>query len=67
MSTTLDETANTERDDLIDRAAAFAASRKGTGGPPGERSADLLRYFYRHVAPEDLARAQPRSTCTAPR
>ena len=55
MPTTLDETANSRRDELLDRAAAFAASRKGTGGPPGERAADLLRYFYRHVAAEDIA------------
>ena len=55
MSTTLDETGNTERDDLIEKAASFAASRKGTGGPPGGKSAELLRYFYRHVATEDLA------------
>ena len=54
-ATTLDETGNAERDDLIEKAAAFAASRKGTGGPPGDTSADLLRYFYRHVAAEDLA------------
>ena len=55
MSTTLDETGNTERDDLIEKAASFAASRKGSGGPPGGKSAELLRYFYRHVATEDLA------------
>ncbi len=55
MRTTLDEAANTEREDLIERAAAFAASRKGTGVPPGETSAQLLRYFYRHVATEDIA------------
>jgi glutamate dehydrogenase len=54
VSTTLDETGNTERDDLIERAASFAASRKGSGGPPGGKSAELLRYFYRHVATEDL-------------
>ena len=57
MSTTLDDAANTERDGLIEKAAAFAASRKGSGGPPGGKSGDLLRYFYRHVATEDLARA----------
>ena len=44
-------------DELIERAAAFAASRKGSAGPPGETSGDLLRYFYRHVAAEDIARA----------
>ena len=55
MRTTLDGTGNAERDDLIEKVAAFAASRKGTGGPPGETSAELLRYFYRHVATEDIA------------
>lgn len=55
MPTTLEETANAERDDLIEKAAAFAATRKGSGGPPGETSAALLRYFYRHVAAEDIS------------
>ncbi|CAN5442224.1 NAD-glutamate dehydrogenase [soil metagenome] len=55
MRTTLDGNANAERDDLVEKAAAFAAGRKGTGGPPGETSAQLLRYFYRHVAGEDIA------------
>ena len=54
MRTTLEETANAERDDLIEKAAAFAATRKGSGGPPGDTSAALLRYFYRHVAAEDI-------------
>ena len=55
MATTLEETANAERDDLIEKAATFAATRKGAGGPPGETSAALLRYFYRHVAAEDIS------------
>jgi glutamate dehydrogenase len=55
VHTTLDGTGNAERDDLIEKAAAFAVGRKGTGGPPGDTSADLLRYFYRHVAAEDIA------------
>lgn len=54
MSTTLDDTANIERDELLDRAAAFAAGRKGTAGPPGAKSGELVRYFYRHVAAEDI-------------
>jgi glutamate dehydrogenase len=54
VRTTLEETANAERDDLIEKAAAFAATRKGSGGPPGDTSAALLRYFYRHVAAEDI-------------
>ena len=55
MRTTLDETAHSARDELIERAAALASRRKSTGAPPAERSAQLLRYFYRHVALEDLA------------
>lgn len=50
MRTTLEET----KDDLIDRAASLAASRKGAGAPPGEGAARLLRSFYRHVAAEDI-------------
>jgi glutamate dehydrogenase len=45
---------NSRRDELLDRAAAFAAGRKGTAGPPGEQAGELLRYFYRHVAVEDI-------------
>ncbi len=55
MRTTLDDTANSQRDELLERAAAFARGRKGSAGPPGEQSAELLRYFYRHVAAEDIA------------
>ena len=47
MRTTLEET----KDDLIEKAAALAASRKGAGSPPGDDAAQLLRVFYRHVAP----------------
>ena len=49
MAMTLDDTANSRRDELLERAAAFAAGRKATGGPPGDQSGELLRYFYRHV------------------
>ncbi|MFL6131931.1 MAG: NAD-glutamate dehydrogenase, partial [Nocardioidaceae bacterium] len=55
MRTTLDQTAHSEREELIERAAALASRRKGSGGLSAEGSADLLRYFYRHVALEDLA------------
>ena len=34
---------------------------------PGRRRPSCCGYFYRHVAAEDIARPQPRSTCTAPR
>ncbi|MEP7091137.1 MAG: NAD-glutamate dehydrogenase, partial [Nocardioidaceae bacterium] len=55
MPTTPDDSANRERDELLERAAAFASGRRGTAGPPGETSGRLLTYFYRHVAAEDLA------------
>ncbi|MGN6574523.1 MAG: NAD-glutamate dehydrogenase domain-containing protein, partial [Nocardioides sp.] len=51
MRTTLEET----KDDLIEKAASLAASRKGTGSLPGDGAAALLRAFYRHVAAEDVA------------
>ncbi|HSE69736.1 MAG TPA: NAD-glutamate dehydrogenase [Nocardioidaceae bacterium] len=50
MRTTLDES----KDDLITRAAELAAHRKGAGGPPGTTTEQLLRSYYRHVAPEDI-------------
>jgi glutamate dehydrogenase len=42
------------KDDLLDRAASLAAGRKSKDGPSPDRSAELVRYFYRHVAPEDI-------------
>ncbi len=64
QSTKLEET----KHELLDEAAAMAAHRKGSGGPPRETARRLLRYvYYRHVAAEDIARAQPTSTSTAPR
>ena len=50
MRTTLEET----KDDLIEKAASLAADRKGAGSPPGETAVQLLKIFYRHVAPEDI-------------
>ncbi len=50
MRTTLDES----KDELIDKAAELAATRKGAGGPPGSTSAQYLRSYYRHVAAEDV-------------
>jgi glutamate dehydrogenase len=55
VATTLDDTANSQRDELLERVASFAAGRKGTGGPPAGKAADLVRYFYRHVAAEDIS------------
>ncbi|MFP5253207.1 MAG: NAD-glutamate dehydrogenase [Actinomycetes bacterium] len=51
MRTTLDEA----KGDLLDRVAALAASRRGSGSPPGDAAAAMVRSFYRHVAPEDIA------------
>ncbi|HET6627774.1 MAG TPA: NAD-glutamate dehydrogenase [Nocardioidaceae bacterium] len=50
MRTTLDE----NKDELIAKAAEFAAARKGTSGLPGTKASQLLTSFYRHVAPEDI-------------
>ncbi len=40
---------------LIDKAVKLAQLGKGTGGPPHDQVGALLRAYYRHVAPEDLA------------
>jgi glutamate dehydrogenase len=53
VPTTLDDS-DSVREDVLDRAATFAARRNGTGGPPSEQAAALVRYFYRHVALEDI-------------
>ncbi|HYO41400.1 MAG TPA: NAD-glutamate dehydrogenase [Nocardioidaceae bacterium] len=53
MPTTLDDTVNNQREELLDRAAAFASRRQGAGASSPQLP-DLIRYFYRHVAPEDL-------------
>jgi glutamate dehydrogenase len=50
VRTTLDDT----KDDLIAKAAELAASSKGSGGPPTEQAPQYLRYYYRHVAAEDV-------------
>ncbi len=42
-------------DDVVSRAAALAAGRRGTGGPAAGAAAGYLRQYYRHVAVEDLA------------
>src|SRR3954464_350236 len=40
--------------ELIDKAIALAQAGKGTGGPPHERLAELVRAYFPPVAPEDL-------------
>ncbi len=51
MVTVLDE----PLDDVIEKAAALAEHRQGTSGPLGERASAFVRFFYRHVAHEDVA------------
>jgi glutamate dehydrogenase len=51
VRTTLEET----KDNLVAAAASLAAGRKSAGGPPPDKAPELLRSFYRHVAPEDIA------------
>ncbi len=61
MRTTLEEA----KDDLIEKAAALAAGRKGVGGPPAETARGLLHYFYRHVAAEDITERSGVDLCGA--
>jgi glutamate dehydrogenase len=48
-------THDADKSELVAKAIALAQAGKGTGGPPHEQVADLLRAYYRHVAVEDLA------------
>jgi glutamate dehydrogenase len=43
------------KDDVISKAAAHAASRRGAGAPGGDAGESYVRQYYRHVATEDLA------------
>jgi glutamate dehydrogenase len=61
VRTTLEET----KDDLLEKAAELAASRKSVGGPPADTVRDLLRYFYRHVAAEDVVERSEVDLCGA--
>jgi glutamate dehydrogenase len=45
--------------ELVAKAAQVARSSRGTGGPPHEDVEDLLRAYYRHVAPEDVVERSP--------
>jgi glutamate dehydrogenase len=51
VSTTTQEAGKSE---LLDQAIDLATSSKGSGGPPHDEVGDLIRSYYRHVAPEDL-------------
>ncbi|MEJ7834100.1 MAG: NAD-glutamate dehydrogenase, partial [Nocardioides sp.] len=52
MSTT---TQDADKAELIEKATNLAQQGKGTGGPPHGEVGSLLRAYYRHVAPEDVA------------
>ncbi len=51
MSTT---TQDRDKSELLGRAIEVAKHGKGSGGPPHDQVAALLRSYYRHVAPEDV-------------
>jgi glutamate dehydrogenase len=55
VSTTTHQVSEQSKSQLIDEAVAVAQARKGAGGPAHDQVAELLRAYYRHVAPEDLA------------
>jgi len=50
VSNTLDDS----KTELIAKATDLATHRRGTGGPPPEAVAALMKAYYRHVAPEDV-------------
>ena len=50
MSTTLDR----EKSELLAKAIDLALARRGSGGPPHDTVGNLLKSYYRHVAPEDV-------------
>lgn len=51
MSTT---TLDVDKSELLNKAIDLAKHSKGTGGPPHDEVAVLLKAYYRHVAPEDV-------------
>jgi len=55
VSTTTQQTSEQSKAELIEKAIALAKAGKGTGGPPHDQVEELLRAYYRHVAPEDLS------------
>src|SRR3954453_2836428 len=48
--TTLDR----DKADLLTKAVDLARARRGPGGPPHETVDELVRAYFRHVAPEDV-------------
>ncbi|PVG81570.1 NAD-glutamate dehydrogenase [Nocardioides gansuensis] len=55
MATTLED----DKAELLSKAAVVARSSKGSGGPPHEHVEELIRAYYRHVAPEDVVERSP--------
>ncbi|MDX6375459.1 MAG: glutamate dehydrogenase [Nocardioidaceae bacterium] len=53
-TTTHQSTSEQSKAELIDQAISLAQAGKGTGGPPHDQIPELVRAYYRHVAPEDL-------------
>jgi glutamate dehydrogenase len=49
------EPTDQDHDDVVARAAALAAGRRGKAGPPGKTAEQYVRQYYRHVAIEDFA------------
>jgi len=47
-------TQDRDKADLIGRAVELARASRGSGGPPHDEVAALMRGYYRHVDPEDL-------------
>ena len=48
-------THDSDKAELLAKATDLAKQGKGSGGPPHDVVGDLVRAYFRHVAPEDLA------------
>src|SRR3954454_13900052 len=48
-------THDVSKSELLDKAIDLAQAGRGTGGPPHDAVASLVRAYYRHVASEDVA------------
>src|SRR3954471_1554847 len=51
---TTDLSVDPEKTHLLNQAIALAERSSGTGGPPKDEVASLVRAYYRHVATDDL-------------
>ena len=54
MSKTTGLSTNPEKSHLLTQAIALAERSSGTGGPPRDEVAPLLRAYYRHVSTDDI-------------